>query len=74
MYQITNMIIDDDFATEEYVTVQFFHNHKQYSVTFKKADLEVVNEWVFEEETSLPADLPNEVIESIREKIKKNNY
>ncbi|MED3623483.1 hypothetical protein [Neobacillus thermocopriae] len=68
------MIIDDDFVTEEYVTVQFIHHQRQYSVTFKKADLEVVNEWVFEEETSLPADLPNELIESIREEIKKKIY
>lgn len=71
MYQITNMIIDDDFATEEYVTVEFQHNFKNYSITFKKADLEIINSWVFEAETSFPADLPEVIVESIREDVKK---
>lgn len=71
MYHITNMIIDDDFATEEYVTVQFHHNYKNYSITFRKADLEIMNSWVFEDESSFPTDLPEELVESIREDIKK---
>jgi hypothetical protein len=71
MYQITNMIIDDDFATEEYVTVQFQHNYKNYSITFRKADLEIMNSWIFEDESSFPTDLPEALVESIREDIKK---
>lgn len=70
-YEITNMIIDDDFAVEEYVTAEFVHQHKNYSITFKKADLEIINCWVFEDGTSLPADIPDEIIESIREDVKK---
>ncbi|MBO0960902.1 hypothetical protein J1P26_14465 [Neobacillus sp. MM2021_6] len=70
-YKITNMLIDDDFAVEEYVTTEFTHNHKSYSITFKKADLEIINAWVYEEGTSFPADVPEELVESIREEIKK---
>lgn len=71
MYEITNIIIDDDFDSEEYVTVDFKHQHKDYSITFKKADLEIINSWSFEDGTSLPADLPEEIVESIREDVKK---
>ncbi|PLS01893.1 hypothetical protein [Neobacillus cucumis] len=70
-YEITNMIIDDDFAVEEYVTAEFVHENKNYSITFKKTDLEIINCWVFEQGTSLPANIPNEIIESIRDEIKK---
>lgn len=70
-YEISQMIIDDDFASEEYVTVEFTHNLQMYSITFKKADLEVMNRWVFKEGTSYPADLPDELIESIRDEVKK---
>ncbi|MBU8918319.1 hypothetical protein BGM25_19955 [Bacillus sp. FJAT-29953] len=69
-YEINNMIIDDDFASEEYVTVDFMHQEKQYSITFKKSDLEVMNRWVYEDGTSLPAEIPEELIESIREDVK----
>lgn len=71
MYEITNMIIDDDFDSEEYVTVDFKHDHKDYSITFKKSDLEIINCWSFENGTSLPADLPEEMVESIREEVQK---
>ena len=70
-YEISNMIIDDDFAVEEYVTAEFTHNHKEYSITFKKADLEIINAWLFEDGTSIPAHLSEEIIESIREDVKK---
>ncbi|EKN70890.1 hypothetical protein BABA_03474 [Neobacillus bataviensis LMG 21833] len=70
-YKITNMMIDDDFAVEEYVTAEFTYNHKSYSITFKKADLEIINSWVFEEGTSFPANVPEEIVESIREDVKK---
>ena len=70
-YEINNMIIDDDFAVEEYVTTEFTYENKNYSITFKKADLEIMNTWVFEKGTSLPADLPENIIESLREDVKK---
>ncbi|MFJ5717006.1 hypothetical protein [Neobacillus sp. NPDC093127] len=70
-YEITNMIVDDDFAVEEYVTAEFTHSHKNYSITFKKADLEIINTWVFEDGTSIPANLSADLIELIREDVKK---
>jgi hypothetical protein len=70
-YEITNMIIDDDFAVEEYVTADFTYENKNYSITFKKADLEIMNSWVFENETSLPAVLPENIVEALREDVKK---
>ena len=69
-YEITNMIIDDDFDVEEYVTAEFVQQGKNYSITFKKADLEIINCWVYKDGTSLPANIPEEIIESIREDIK----
>ena len=39
-YQINNMIIDDEFDGEEFVTTDFAYQNKDYSITFKKADLE----------------------------------
>ncbi|WHZ02440.1 hypothetical protein QNH48_26455 [Neobacillus sp. YX16] len=70
-YEITNMIIDDDFDSEEYVTAEFTHDQMNYSITFKKADLEIMNAWIFKDGTSLPADLSDILIESIREDVKK---
>lgn len=70
-YEITNMIIDDDFDSEEYVTAEFTYEQKNYSITFKKADLEIINAWVFKDGTSLPANLSDSIIESIRDDIKE---
>ncbi|MBM7603034.1 hypothetical protein JOC75_001004 [Metabacillus crassostreae] len=70
--EITHMTIDDGFNGEESVTTDFTHNHKDYSITFKKSDLEVINTWLFEEETSLPANLSESMIEYLREEVKKN--
>jgi hypothetical protein len=70
-YEITNMIVDDDFDSEEYVTAEFTHDQLNYSITFKKADLEIMNAWVFKDGTSLPANLSDTLIESIREDVKK---
>ncbi|AGK54214.1 hypothetical protein [Bacillus sp. 1NLA3E] len=70
-FEIKNMIIDDEFAGEESVTADFTHKNKEYSITFKKADLEIVNIWVFENGTSFPANLTDNIIESIREDVKK---
>ncbi|MGX6443454.1 hypothetical protein ACWM35_09570 [Neobacillus sp. K501] len=69
-FEIQNMIIDDDFAVEEYVTVDFTNEQKDFSITFKKADLEVINAWKFENGTSIPANLSESMIESIREEVK----
>jgi hypothetical protein len=70
-YEITNMIIDDEFDSEEYVTAEFTHDQTNYSITFKKADLEIINAWVYKDGTSLPANLSDTVIETIREDVKK---
>jgi hypothetical protein len=70
-YEITNMIIDDDFDSEEYVTAEFTHDQINYSITFKKADLEIINSWVYKDGTSVPANLSDALIESIREDVKK---
>jgi hypothetical protein len=35
-YEITNMIIDDDFDSEEYVTAEFIHDQTNYSITLKR--------------------------------------
>ena len=70
-YEITSMIIDDEFDGEEYVTTEFLHENNTFSITFKKADLEVINAWVFNDGSSLPANLSEEMIESIRNSVKK---
>ncbi|WP_066070295.1 hypothetical protein [Neobacillus soli] len=70
-YEINNMIIDDDFNSEEYVTADFTHQKEEYSITFKKADLEIINAWVFKDGASIPANLSDNIIDLIREDIKK---
>jgi len=70
-YEIKNMIIDDEFDGEESVTAAFTHNDKEYSITFNKSDLEIINTWVFENDTSLPANLSDNLIESIRDDVIK---
>ena len=70
-FEISNMIIDDDFYNEEYVTADFSYQNHDYSITFKKADLEVVNAWVFKDGSSLPANLSEDMVEVIREDVQK---
>lgn len=70
-YQLINMIVDDGFAGEEYVTAEIVNDKKVYSITFQKSDLELMNAWIFEDGTSLPANLPETIIEAIREDVKK---
>lgn len=74
LYEIKNMIIDDEFDGEEFVTADFTHQNKDFSITFKKADLEIINTWVFKDDTSLPANLSDNIIELIREDVKKRIY
>ncbi len=69
-YTINSMIIDDEFDGEEYVTTDFTYQNQDYSITFKKADLEIMNTWVFKEGKSLPTDLSHDMIELIREEVK----
>ncbi|WP_142247906.1 hypothetical protein [Alkalihalobacterium alkalinitrilicum] len=69
-YEIKHMIVDDDFNAEESVTTNFSHNNQEYSITFDKGDFEVINQWVFENGTLLPANLSDELIEAIREDVK----
>lgn len=70
-YEINNMIIDDEFDGEEFVTTDFSYQNNDYSITFKKADLEIINTWVFKDGTSLPANLSDNIIDLIREDVKK---
>ncbi|SEN71391.1 hypothetical protein SAMN05192533_11838 [Mesobacillus persicus] len=70
-YEIKEMIIDDGFDGEEFVTADFAYDAKRYSITFKKADLELVNSWIFEKETSLPANLSDEMIEVLRREVEQ---
>ncbi|WP_175639064.1 hypothetical protein [Metabacillus schmidteae] len=71
-YEITHIIIDDGLYGEEAVTTEFTHNNTTYSITFNKSDLEILNKWVLEDNTSLPANLSEELIELIRNEVKKS--
>jgi hypothetical protein len=69
-YEIFNMIIDEEAYDQEEVTAHFTYQDQEYSITFTKGDLEVVNAWVFKNGTSLPANLEDNIIEQIREDVK----
>ncbi|KKI94139.1 hypothetical protein WQ54_00965 [Bacillus sp. SA1-12] len=69
-YRITDMIIDDNFDGEESVTVDFTLNKDVHSITFKKSDFEILNSWIFKNGTSLPANLSENIVESLREEVK----
>ena len=69
-YEIVNMIIDEGSICQEEVTADFTYENQDYSITFKKGDLELVNAWVFKNDTSLPANLSENIIERIREDVK----
>ncbi|WP_212567921.1 hypothetical protein [Bacillus alkalicellulosilyticus] len=73
-YDITNMIVDENFGVEEYVTAELMYEDEQYSLTFNKSDLELVNMWIFKNGTSLPANLSDEIIESIRADLEARVY
>lgn len=70
-YEIFNMIIDEEAYGDETVTADFSHNNRKYSITFNKSDFELVNSWVFVDKTSLPANLSESMVDSIREEVKK---
>ncbi|MDQ0254768.1 hypothetical protein J2S74_002147 [Evansella vedderi] len=70
-YEIHDMIIDNELEGEESVTVAIAYNGEDYLITFNKADLEIINKWIFEDNKSLPATLPEYIIESLREEIKR---
>jgi hypothetical protein len=67
---INHMIIDDEFLGEESVTADFSYNQNEYSATFKKADLELINSWYFKENQTIPANLSDTLLEWLREEIK----
>ncbi|WP_144554393.1 hypothetical protein [Bacillus sp. X1(2014)] len=69
-YEISNMIVDKEAYDQEEVTADFTYQNQDYSITFKKGDLEVVNTWVFSNGTSLPANLSEDIIELIRADVK----
>ncbi|MFD1737461.1 hypothetical protein ACFSCX_12940 [Bacillus salitolerans] len=69
-YQIKHMIIDEENYGEETVTTEFLYNLRQYSISFVKSDLEVINTWLLDGESSVPAELSEHVIESIKEEVR----
>ncbi len=68
-YELTNLIIDEQYE-QEHVTANFKYKQKEYSITFTKSDLELINAWVFENKTSYPANLTDDEIEEIRDNVK----
>lgn len=70
-YEMKHLIIDDMLHGQESITADFTYQDQEYSITFNKSDLEVINTWVFHNGTSLPTDLPNAIIESLKEEIEK---
>ncbi len=70
-YEITHMIVDEQMD-QEHVTTHFTYEGNQYSATFQKSDLELMNSWLLKDQSSLPADLSEELIESLREVIKNS--
>jgi hypothetical protein len=70
-YEINNMIIDDESNGQEHVTVELSLEEKQYSITFDKSDMEIINAWLFENGSSVPANFSEQIIESIREEVKR---
>lgn len=70
-YEVTNMIIDEESYGEEHVTVELAFEQKSYIITFQKSDLELMNAWVLEDGKTLPANLSKELLDTIKEDIKK---
>jgi hypothetical protein len=70
-YEVTNMIIDDESYGEEHVTVEMTLEQQNYIITFQKSDLELMNAWSVKDGTTLPADLSENLLNSIKEDIKK---
>jgi hypothetical protein len=70
-YEVTNLIIDEESYGEEHVTVEMIMEQQNYIITFQKSDLELMNAWIVEGGTTLPADLSESLMESIKEDIKK---
>ncbi len=65
-YAITNMIIDDESYDQEHVTAEITYEEKDYMLTFQKSDLELMNAWVLEGGSSLPANLSEKLIQDIK--------
>ncbi|MBT2642265.1 hypothetical protein J7I80_08510 [Bacillus sp. ISL-41] len=70
-YEMTNIIIDDESYGEEHVTVELTIEQQNYIITFQKSDLELMNAWIVEDDTTLPANLSEDMMASIKEGIKK---
>ncbi|UYZ23875.1 hypothetical protein [Mesobacillus jeotgali] len=68
-YEVTNMIIDEESYGEEHVTVELTIEQQNYIVTFQKSDLELMNAWIVEDDTTLPANLSEDLMDSIKEDI-----
>ena len=65
-YAIRNMIIDDESYDQEHVSAKITYEEKDYMLTFQKSDLELMNAWVLEGGSSLPANLSEKLIQDIK--------
>ena len=70
-FEVTNMIIDEESYGEEHVTVELTIEQQNYIITFQKSDLELMNAWIVEDDTTLPTNLSEELMDSIKEDISK---
>lgn len=68
-YSIKDMYSDHESYGEEHVTAEITYEEKDYMLTFQKSDLELMNAWVLENGTSLPAALSEDLIELVKEDI-----
>ncbi len=68
-FEVTNMIIDEESYGEEHVTVELTIEQQNYIITFQKSDLELMNAWIVEDDTTLPANLSEDLMDSIKEDI-----
>ncbi|MHC0039160.1 hypothetical protein [Pseudoneobacillus sp. C159] len=69
-YILKEMIIDQEDYGEESVTTLLTYNQQDYGITFKKEDLDIINAWMFKNQSSLPAELPEDLLEALREEIR----
>ena len=70
-YEMTNMIIDEESYGEEHVTAELTFEQQDYIITFQKSDLELMNAWILKDGKTLPANLSDDLLDSIKEDLKK---
>jgi hypothetical protein len=68
-YTMRNMILDEESYDQEHVTAEITFEEKDYMLTFQKSDLELMNAWLLEDGSSLPANLSESLVQQIKEDI-----